>query len=186
MGRKDETWVGKARKGSRAAFDHLVTEYADLIFYLLYDLTGNYQDAQDLSQEAFIRAFQSLQTYRGDAKFSTWLYRIAYNVGIDFLRRERRIHTVEVDDTIRERELFHQGAVSSMEYTGEREAIDKALQHLSPSQRMAVVMHYFHGFTMKEISDILNCSPSTARVHLFRGLRHLKKKLKAFAPTSED
>ena len=94
MGQGDEKWVRKAQEGSRSAFDKLVYRYVDRIFHLLYDLTGNHEDAQDLTQEAFLRAFLNIRRYRGEAKFSTWLYRIAYNVGIDFKRKNRPIEKV--------------------------------------------------------------------------------------------
>ena len=95
MGRDDEKWICMAQEGSRKAFDRLVQEYVARIFRLLYDMIGNYEDAQDLTQETFIRAFLNIRQYRRAAKFSTWIYRIAYNVAIDFKRRDSRISKVE-------------------------------------------------------------------------------------------
>ena len=180
MRRDGEEWVRKAQEGSKKAFNKLVQKYVELIFHLLYDITGNYEDAQDLTQETFLRVFTNIRQYRGDAKFSTWLYRIAYNVGIDFKRRKRMVYNQEFQEQkmILNRFSSNEGA----EYTGKTEAIDAALQRLTRPQRMAVVLHYYHGCRMREISEIVGCSEGTVRVHLFRGLRRLRDELKDFSP----
>jgi RNA polymerase sigma-70 factor (ECF subfamily) len=182
MGRDDEKWVSKAQEGSKKAFDRLVRKYAELIFHLLYDLTGNYEDAQDLTQETFLRAFINIRKYRGDAKFSTWLYRVAYNLGIDFMRRRKRGLEVDWESQERKGVLERFDPSDGKGYTGEREAIEGALKTLTQSQRMAVVLHYYHGFQMREIGEVLGCSEGTVRVHLFRALRRLRKQLKDYSP----
>lgn len=182
MGQDVEKWVRKAQEGSRRAFDKLVLRYIKRIFRLLYDITGNYEDAQDLTQEAFLRAFLNIRGYRGDAKFHTWLYRIAYNVGIDFERRSRRLSRVEWDSQRQKRTVGPFDPAKNGEYTGEREAIEAALQTLTQPQRLSVVLFYYHGFRMREIGEILGCSEGTARVHLFRALRRLRKELRDYSP----
>ena len=180
MSRDGEEWVQKAQKGSKKAFDKLVRRYVELIFHLLYDITGNYEDAQDLTQEAFLRAFMNIRQYRGDAKFSTWLYRIAYNVGVDFKRRKRMVYSQEFQEQKMVLNRFSPNDGS--EYTGKTEAIEAALQRLTRPQRTAVVLHYYHGCRMREIGEIVGCSEGTVRVHLFRGLRRLRDELKDFSP----
>ncbi len=182
MGQRDEKWVRQAQKGSKKAFDKLVRKYAPLIFRLLYDMIRRYEDAQDLTQETFLRAYVNIGQYRGDAKFATWLYRIAYNIGIDFKRRKSKMFDVEF--TSQEQKLALQGFDGSKlpGYTGEGEAIEAALQKLTHPQRMAVVLNYYHGLRMREIGDILGCSEATVRTHLFRALRRLRRELKNYSP----
>jgi RNA polymerase sigma-70 factor (ECF subfamily) len=182
----EEKWVNKAKKGSKKAFDQLVNRYAGRIFGLLYDMTRNQEDAEDLTQETFLRAYLKIKQYRGDSKFSTWLYRIAYNAGIDFRRQIKRSTRVDMDT--KEDKIAVQNWTSSSgagEFTGEREEIEKALETLTHPQKMAVVLHYYHGLKMKEIGDILNISESTVRVQLFRAIGHLKRKLKDLDPGVE-
>ncbi len=175
-----QKWVRKAQEGSRKAFDRLVRRYTGPIFRLVYDMTGNYEDAQDLTQDAFIKAFNHIEGYRGDAKFSTWLYRIAYNVAIDFLRRAQKTK-YDLDHRL-QRDADGSDSIGPGIHFDEKEHIQKALQQLTPSQRTAVVLKYYHGMRMKEIGDVLGCSESTARVHLFRALRNLRNELKDFEP----
>ncbi len=181
MGSDDGKWVRQTQEGSRRAFDSLVLKYVERIFRLLYDITGNYEDAQDLTQEAFLRAFLNIQQYRGDAKFSTWLYRIAYNLGIDFKRKGRRMPRAGGDFHEQKTTLDRFVSISDQEYTGESEALEAALQRLTSSQRLTVVLYYYHGFRMREIGEILGCAEGTARVHLFRALRRLRKELRDYS-----
>ena len=182
MGQEDEKWILQAQKGSRKAFDKLVRKYAALIFHLLYDLTGNYEDAEDLIQETFLRTFENIGQYRGDSKFSTWLYRIAYNIGIDFRRREKKVYRVDIETEELRGPLRWADKNGQMGYTGESEAIESALKKLTKAQRMTVVLNYYHGFRMREIGEILGCTEGTARTHMFRALRRLRKELRDFSP----
>lgn len=182
MGQDDQKWIRRAQDGSRRAFDKLVREYVPRIFRLLYDMTSNYEDAQDLTQEAFLKAFVSIKSYRGDAKFSTWLYRIAYNVAIDFLRKDKKMQRTGWESQEKMASLKTYDPSNSVSYTGEGDAIQEALRHLTHPQRTAVILSYYHGFRMKEIAELLGCSESTARVHLFRALRRLKDELGDYAP----
>ncbi len=169
-----ESWIEKAQRGSKSAFNKLVKKYTAPIFRLLYDMTGNYQDSQDLAQETFLRAYLKIKQYRGEAKFTTWLYRIAHNIAIDYLRGRRTVSVQGNEQWIESQKAGR----DEKEYTGESELLEKALKTLVPSQRSAVVLHYYHGMKMKEIGDLLGCSEATARVHLFRGLNHLRVILK--------
>jgi len=182
MSQEDEKWVHQVRKGSKKAFDKLVRKYAPLIFHLLYDMTGNYEDAEDLTQETFLRAFVNLSGYRGEAKFSTWLYRIAYNIGIDFRRKDKKISRVDLDPQDEKMSLRWFDEKGFKGYTGEEEAIESALKKLTQPQRMTVILNYYHGFRMREIGEILGCSEGTVRTHMFRALRRLRRELKDYSP----
>jgi len=175
MDKKEEKWVKEAIKGSDRAFAKLVKTYTGMIFKLTYDLTGNFEDAKDLTQETFTRAFININGFSGNSKFSTWLYKIAYNRSIDFLRKRSKIKT-----GLNESKFHAQEDKNKVLYTDKQEAIESALTNLTQNQKTAVVLYFYHGFSLKEIGEVLGCAHSTARVHLFRGLKKLKKELKDF------
>ena len=178
MAQDIEQWVKMARAGSRKAFDRLSKRYTPFIFRFLYDLTGNYEDARDLTQDTFLKAYTGLGNFRGDSKFSTWLYKIAYHLGIDYKRSARHRSGVTVDETS---EKFMKDTEPEPVDPDTRSAMEKGLKKLTPPQRTAVVLHYYHQCRMREIGEILGCSESTVRVHLHRAMNHLRKELKDFA-----
>jgi len=182
MGRHDKKWIKAAQAGSKKAFGKLIETYSDFIFHFLYDMTGNYDDAKDLTQDVFLRAYKNIKKYRGDAKFSTWIYRIAYNLGIDHCRKQKRIRQVDINKKDREISAMTRHSDTFETHIDVGEAIETALQKLTDMQRMSVVLHHYQGLPMRDVSEVLGCSESTARVHLFRGLRNLRKMLKDYAP----
>jgi RNA polymerase sigma-70 factor (ECF subfamily) len=185
-GESDLKLVQSAKAGSRAAFGTLVKKYQQKVFYLAFDLVHDYDDAKDIAQEAFIKSFEKLQQFEERAQFSTWLYRIAVNLAMDQYRRRKRRPHESLDDTIHEIERqknieqTEEGLRSEMELqtSAQRQQIDKALMNLSQNQRVATVLKYFHQKSSKEIAHILGCSESTARIHLFRAMKNLRKHLK--------
>jgi RNA polymerase sigma-70 factor (ECF subfamily) len=178
----DEKLVRRAQRGSKRAFGRIVGSYTARIFRFLFDMTGNYEDAQDLTQDVFLRVFLNIKKFRGDSKFSTWLYRIAYNIGIDFRRRKVRARHEDWDSHDYKISLERYNSIKEDGFSGVSDAIDNALGKLTPSQRSAVVLNYYHGFRMKEIGQILGCAEGTVRVHLFRAMKRLRKELKDFSP----
>ena len=182
---KDEKWILKAQEGSKQAFNKIIQDNVQTIFHLLYNMTGNYEDAQDLAQETFIRAFLKIDQYNRKAKFSTWLYRIAYNVAIDFHRKKKRFYNEYPESLNQKANLNNKQLIIQKEYSEENEAIKSALSNLTGPQRMAIILHYYHGFKTREIGELLGCSEGTARVHLFRAIRHLRKDLGQYSKKEE-
>ncbi len=178
--------VQDAKSGSKTAFGALVKKYQQKVFYLAYDMIHDYEDAKDIAQDAFIKAFEKLHQFEERAQFSTWLYRITVNLAMDQHRRRKRRPHDSLDDKIHEierqknSEQEEEGRRSEMELqtTAQRQQIDKALEHLSDNQRVATVLKYFHQKSSKEIAEVLGCSESTARIHLFRAMKNMKKQLK--------
>lgn len=180
--RDAEEWVKQAKNGSRPAFDQLVTFYQSPILALTFQILGDYDEAKDAAQDAFIRAFEQISGFREKSRFSTWLYRIAVNVSLDRTRRRKRRKT----DPLTEKELSRQVDESdnpAQQYEHQQQnrqqhnRLVKAMQALSKQQRTATVLKYFHEKSYKEISEILNCSKATARTHVFRALQHMKEYL---------
>ena len=178
--------VQSAKAGSKAAFGILVKKYQQKVFYLAFDLVHDYEDAKDIAQEAFIKSFEKLHQFEERAQFSTWLYRITVNLAMDQHRRSKRRPHESLDDNIREIERQKnveqtqegQRTEKELQTLAQRQQIEKALTNLSENQRAATVLKYFHHKSSKEIAQILGCSESTARIHLFRAMKNLRKHLK--------
>jgi len=181
----DERLVKKAKSGNNRAFSKLVELHQAKILYLAYDLVGDYEEAKDVAQETFIRAFQKLAQFKEKSKFSTWLYRIAVNLSMDNLRRKQKYPHQSLEDNfdvINNMEITIINDQSDLKTETEvaelRQQLKTALLTLSKNQRTATVLRYFHQKSLPEIAEIMNCAVSTARVHLFRAMVNLKKKLK--------
>ncbi|MBN2103332.1 sigma-70 family RNA polymerase sigma factor [bacterium] len=178
----EKRWIHKARAGDSAAFGRLVTAYQDAILYLIYDFVGNYEDAKDLAQDVFIKAFQRLDQFEGRSKFSTWLYRIAVNRALDFKRQHYRETIEDFDSPDAARRYFaDEQPIQSVERTLEqqevRNQIEACLARVSEHQKTAVVLKYFHHQTTEEVAEIMNCSTTTVRTHLFRAIQYMRKNL---------
>jgi len=172
--------IKKSKAGNKQAFGRLIQKYQEQILYLAYDLTGNYEDAQDLAQETFIKAYDKLSQFEERSRLSTWLYRIAVNLAMDFHRKSRRYQIQSLhqhaqrlpDESGGEDLITDSGHRIAIRNTNHR--IDAALAELSEQQRSAVVLKYFHQMTSKEIAEILGCTDATVRTHIFRGIKKLK------------
>ena len=182
---EEQVLVERARSGEMGAFRELVERYKKKIYYLSLDLTGNHHDAEDLSQEVFIKAYRSLKKFRGDAKFNSWLYRIAVNTCISQKRKKSLSSMTLQEDFDSESSPQYQmseGGVShNPELSAEAELmqqhIDKALQQLTPRERSIFVLRHYNDLPLKEIAQILKITEGTVKSMLFRGIQKLQKEL---------
>lgn len=182
----DRRLVQQAKSGNRNAFGKLVKKYQKQILYLSYDLMRNYEDARDLAQDAFTRAFEKLEQFEERSQFSTWLYRITVNLAMDRYRHRKRnqVKILDADLTrVHNRKDVKQTDIVAMpelavEQHELRDQIAIALNKLSPNQRIATVLKYFHQKSSKEIADMMGCNENTVRIHIFRAMANLKKHLK--------
>ena len=175
--------VQKVLKGDVNAFETLVLEYEKNVYNIALRMTGNSEDASDMTQEAFIKAYNSLQSFRGDSKFSVWLYRIATNVCLDFLRSRSRKPTVSLsmeDNEGEEVELDVADESQSPELLLDRqmtrESVRRGLDTLSPEYRQILLLREIQGLSYDEISQALGLEVGTVKSRIFRA----RKKLCAF------
>ncbi len=190
MNESEERLIQKAKAGDKDAFGKLVKKYHQKMLYVAYDLMGNYEDAKDLAQETFLRAFLKLSQFQERAQFSTWLYRVLYNLAIDTHRRKKRTPVRSLEETItgdldRKSIIPDSVIVLPNEQVDNEELgrqINEALDHLTFNQRTAVILRYYHQKSSKEISDVMGCAESTVRIHIFRALAHMKKYLGEYKP----
>ena len=185
----EEQFIERLRAGEAAAFDRLVKERSGDVFALLYRLTDDPEEARDLTQETFLRAFQHIDRFRGDADLKTWLYRIAINQARNrwrWWRRRRRDVTVSLDspDQYHEQSLGARlRSVSSADpeqetLAHEREtALRTALNNLGRSYRETVILRDVEGLSYEEIATTLEISVGTVKSRLSRGRMELRRKL---------
>ena len=166
--------VKSAKNGSKKAFELLIKKYTTPVYGLLVDMTKNIHDAEDLTQDTFSKAFRRLNNFKEKSKFSTWIYRIAYNTAIDFLRKKNR----EIPTDWSDRNNIDKLKWEPKEYSDKNELINQALHTLTVNQRSVVSLHYYQDMKLTEIAQIMDCAESTVRVRLFRALKKLKNSLR--------
>lgn len=173
MERRDEElgWIRKSREGDLAAFEELVRRYQQMIHALTFRMTGSSSDAEDLAQEIFIQAFRKLSSFRGDAKFSTWLYRIGINACLNWKKSQQR-----------RSQLHEEWSRQTRENSGQTDdlaaRVREALLALPPKQRAAVILTTYEGLNHAEAARILNCSETTVSWRVFMARKQLKKWLR--------
>jgi len=179
----DEELVARATAGDLESFNQLVTRWERPIYALAYRTLGREEEARDVVQEAFLRAFRGLKGFKGEAKFSSWLYRITLNLCRDWVRRERRAPLVQVPEGVDPVDLADAEASpepSVEDLVADREmsaAVKKAMAELPEEQRTAIMLKEYHGLTFQEIADQLNCPLSTVKTRLYQGLSVLRRRL---------
>jgi RNA polymerase sigma-70 factor (ECF subfamily) len=177
------------RTGNMAGFDFLIQKYRKPIIHFMYRMVHNQAVAEELAQEVFLRVYRSRETYRAEARFSTWLYRIATNLGVNHARdtrHERAASTVYLDETDSETGTTPDvadttpGAEANLLRRERFNAIRQHVLALPERQRMAVLMHKYEGMGYKQIGDVLKLSESATKSLLFRAYQTLREKLKDF------
>lgn len=172
--------VRKVLDGDANAFETLVLEYEKNVYNIALRMTGNSEDAADMTQEAFIKAYNSLQSFRGDSKFSVWLYRIVSNVCLDFLRSRNRRPTVSLsveDDDGEDTQLDVADDSQSPELLLDRkltrESVRRGLDSLPPDYRQILLLREIQGLSYDEISQALGLEVGTVKSRIFRARKRL-------------
>lgn len=182
---KTELLIERCRQGSEDAFSELVELYQNKVYTMCMHLTGNPEDARDLAQEAFIRVYHSLPGFRGQSAFTTWLYRIIFNLWSNELRKRKKNCAVSLDAPIQTEEGEIQRTPADeahnpelvLEAMEERSLVWEALDSLSQEQRTVLVLREMHGYSYDEIARGLGWSPGTVKSRLNRARMHLKEQL---------
>jgi RNA polymerase sigma-70 factor (ECF subfamily) len=178
----DEELVARSRGGDLDSFNQLVVRWERPIYALAYRVIGREEEARDVAQETFLRAYRALGGFKGQAKFSSWLYRITLNLCRDWIRRERRTPVSQAPEGIDIIELAGETEPSESieDLVSRRElgrAVAKAMAMLPEEQRTAIILKEYHGLTFQEIADMLECPLSTVKTRLYQGLTVLRKQL---------
>ncbi|OQB14380.1 MAG: ECF RNA polymerase sigma factor SigE [Firmicutes bacterium ADurb.Bin193] len=179
----DRILVSEAKKGNISSFEKLVEQYQTKAFNLAYRILGNSEDAADAVQDALIKVYKNLGSFRESSKFSTWLYRITYNTCLDYLRKNKRIAASALDPSSPDNGPTLQEAAEKNERT---EKIQRAVASLSPEYRVAVVLRDINGHSYEEAALILGCSIGTVKSRINRGRQKLKELLSDYLEQNQD
>jgi RNA polymerase sigma-70 factor (ECF subfamily) len=174
--------VKNARKGDFSAYDELVKRYQQRIYATIYHMTSNHEDANDLAQESFIKAFQALPSFKGGSTFYTWLYRIAVNKTINFLKQRKNRQHMSLNDLDFNAEhdpdlvalISDKTPVREVGLTELQQKLNAALLKLSEPHRMVVVLHDVQGVSHDEIAEMMDCNIGTVRSRLFYARQQLQ------------
>ena len=168
----DSSRVRQCQDGDHDAFAELIKEHQRMIHSLCYRMTGSLADAEDLAQETFIHAFEHLAGFRAEARFSSWLYRIAMNLCLNWRKRRDRL------DRLHEEWSQQTLSEGNAEHHGLSQQVQDALLKLHPKQRAAIVLTTYDGLNHAEAAKILGCSETTVSWRIFAARRKLKSLLK--------
>ncbi len=178
----DEELVARAIGGDSDSFDELVRRWERAIYALAYRQIGREEDARDVCQETFLHAYRALGGFRGQAKFSSWLYRIALNLCRDWMRRQRRTPVIQMPEDLEgmERAALREPVESIEDRIARADLarhVERAMALLPEEQRTAIVLKEYQGLTFQEIADLVGCPLSTVKTRLYQGLTVLRRQL---------
>ena len=182
----DQELVARCQQGDTGAFNELITRYRQRCFSMIYQMVRNEDDAWDLAQDGFVRAWRSIGHFKGQSSFYTWLYRVMTNVALDWLRKKHIQGAQEFDDTVGLRRI-EPGAVTAPKAVLEpserladgeiRQRINAAIEKLSPEHRTVVVLREIEGLEYTEIAEAMDCSIGTVMSRLFYARKKLQSLL---------
>jgi RNA polymerase sigma-70 factor (ECF subfamily) len=184
----DLALVQRVQAGDVRAFDVLIQKYRERLYAIIYNLTANREDASDLSQEAFIRAFRSIQRFKGDSSFFTWLYRIAVNASLTHLKRTRMRRFFSFENLSEEVSQSELAEVLADKLRADKptlikelqEKLNEALQRLSLNHRTVVILFEIEGLSHQEIAQVMECSEGTVRSRLHYAKQQLQSYLQDY------
>ncbi|HVM60946.1 MAG TPA: sigma-70 family RNA polymerase sigma factor [Verrucomicrobiae bacterium] len=179
---EDEALVRRTQKGDQSAFDVLVGRYKDRLYATVYHMTSNHEDTNDLVQDTFIKAYKSLRGFRGQSSFYTWVYRIAVNRTINFIKRRKTRNQYSLDDLDNAIQtdpdlvelMSHVTPRREVGLTELQQKLNEAMQQLSEAHRTVVTMHDIQGMTHVDIARVMKCSEGTVRSRLFYARQQLQ------------
>ena len=185
--------VKQAKEGDRRAFGRLVETYQRRVYTLAYGILRNREDAWDAAQEAFVKAYKSLEKFEGTASFYTWIYRITYNVSIDHLRSRSRKEVSDlpeqrlVDAALRDAGHSHKGDPDKETHRRElKEVLSKAMAKLSEKHRAIIVLREIEGLSYEEMAEVLDVSKGTVMSRLFHARKNLQTLMQPYVESGED
>jgi RNA polymerase sigma-70 factor, ECF subfamily len=181
MEESDAVAVAKTQSGDMDAFQVLVERHSIRLFQVAYRMTGNEQDAEDVVQESFLRAYKQLDRFESRAGFATWLHRIAVNCALDLLRKRKRrdeqIEVVEPDALERDSTLSAPAPDDQVFQVEVRQKVEAVMEQLTPMERTAFVLRHFEGKSIGEIGGVLGVGASATKQSVFRAVQKMRRAL---------
>ena len=175
----DEYYINETLNGNVNAYAFLVERYKHMVFTLTIRIVKNREEAEEVSQDVFVKAYKNLKSFKGESKFSTWIYKIGYYASLDVVKKNKRqINSINIDE-------FNEGNIGSMqdglkylEAKERKKVINDALLRLDEDEQVILTLYYFEEMPLKEISKVVNLSLENIKVKLFRARKKLFSLLK--------
>ncbi len=175
----DQYYINQVLEGQVNAFSVLVERYQGLVYTVVYRMIKNKEQAEEVAQDSFIKAYKSLSKYRGDAKFSTWLYTIAYRKSLDSIKAAKRTMASELIEEISEGEIELVGdALGYLQAKERKEIISNSIMKLPEDEAAIITLYYFEEKSVKEIVDIIGITADNVKIKLYRSRKKLYSILK--------
>lgn len=173
--------IERIKSGDEAAFKEFFDGHHEAVFHLCFHMVWDLQEAEDITQEVFFKAYLTMNKFRGESKVSTWLYRVAVNLSLNHRRRKKFKHILSLDffseKGDEQGEDPRKGPMERLTEAEEKLLVDKAVDSLPKNQRVAVILNHYEGLSYREISGIMGLSVSSVRSLLYRAKQRLQKKL---------
>lgn len=177
---KEDYYLKKAIGGEREGFEYLVATYQKLAYTLAIKICGNKEDAEEVVQDSFMKAFRGLADFRSAAKFSTWLYKIVYHTALTKKNNKRMESTELTEDSEMESYLLDEkNEISGLVQSDKKRYVDLALSRLGEEERSVITLHYLGEKSISEIAEILNIGKSAVKMRLVRGRKKLEQSLRS-------
>ena len=173
----DRYYIDKVKNGDPASYAFLVNRYKDMVYSIGLKILRDADDAQDLAQECFIKAYQQIHTFQGNSKFSTWLYTIAYRTAVTRLK-ENKVNTITLDEDQYEVPDNLPGQFEQLQAKQIKQQVQKAIQKLPEIDALLVTLFYINDLPIKEIEEITGLSKPNVKIKLYRARKVLEKELK--------
>ena len=171
---KDQIIIQQVLKGNTNAFAELIDLYQDMVFGLAYKMTKNREEAEEVSQDSFVKAFKNLSSFKGDSKFSTWLYRIVYYTSLDAIKKNKKEqNTFEINEITFNQIESVDSILQRIERKERAQIIEQCLDKLPDVERALIWLFYFDELSLKEIVEITNMSEANVKVKLHRARKKL-------------
>ncbi|HMB64371.1 MAG TPA: sigma-70 family RNA polymerase sigma factor [Eudoraea sp.] len=175
----DQHIIDKVLSGHTRAFEEIIERYKHMVYTLALKVVKNREDAEEVAQDVFLKGYMALKTFKGDAKFSTWLYKIAYNRSLDYVKKQKRtLVTSELNILKDHNPADLENALDNLEASERKVMIREALDALAPEDSVLVTLYYFEAMSLKEISKVTGIGANNAKVRLFRSRARLAELLK--------
>lgn len=183
MGKTDQYYIQEVLKGNDNQFEYLVNNYKDLIFTLCLRITKDHYIAEEAAQDTFMKAYKSLAKFNGESKFSSWLYRIAYNTSLDKIKtQKRRISTETLEEYHEDYSSEHSNSVDILEQEELKTLMQASLKKINEDDAFILTLYYYEELSMREIAEIISATENSVKVKIFRSRKKLLRIVKKHIP----
>ena len=179
--KEDKWYITRVLDGDANAFSHLIDRYKDMVYTLAYKMMRNHEEAEELAQDAFVKAYQSLKSFRGSSKFSTWLYKITYNSAISRLRKNRPDqYSIDESDYLANEYAETRNGFEELVLAERKRMLNRSLKELDGEEEFLITLYYYEEKKLEEIADITGLTKNNVKVKLFRARKRLLSLLERY------